>query len=273
MGTRFAALIVLPTFLALLLLVASPAVADVDISMVGYRTPDGSFQPTEDGGTIPLGSTLNIRVWADLYSCDPVTVDWDDGTVESISYGGTFAVNWYHTYNATGTYRILATDACSSVWNVAWITVGGVGLAIFDPSSDYFVPTLFGLGTGLAAVGSAIARPRGLQGPGVAQGAPPGDVHQPTEPRARSRLRPGALPSMAMNLVSYRDIPIGAPRQNPDPRIPIIPGQQTDLLTGVTGTCGHPLGYVAGGWFCLDPACPLIQPRGAEPWPRIVHEL
>jgi hypothetical protein len=31
------------------------------------------------------------------------------------------------------------------------------------------------------------------------------------------------------------------------------------------------LGFVAGGWFCLNPNCSLRQAE--QPWPRIVHGL
>jgi hypothetical protein len=66
------------------------------------------------------------------------------------------------------------------------------------------------------------------------------------------------LPSMVANLVLYQAIPTGAPQQA-DPRIQMKTGKPTDLNQLMTCMCGGRLGYVAGGWFCLNPACPLRQ--------------
>ncbi len=84
-------------------------------------------------------------------------------------------------------------------------------------------------------------------------------------------LQPETLPSMSTHVVSYRDIPIGAPRQ-PDPRIAMRSGEPTDVFTDPHCTCGGKLGYVADGWLCMNPACPLREAKN-DPFPRFVHGL
>jgi hypothetical protein len=233
-------------FLAVLAAIPGPAAAEADISITGYRTEDGSFYPTEDGGTIPVGAQLQIRVWVDLYACDPVTVDWGDGVEQSVNYGGTFALTWPHTYNEAGTYLIQATDACASSWSTATINVGLGGFAIFDPANELFIPTLLAVVLGIAALAQTGAKPRATAGG--------------TKPALfpRGTWTPGVPPSMAAHRVSYRDIPIGAPLQ-PDPRIGMVPGEATDVFQEMHCKCGGRLGYVAGGWFCLNAQCPKIQ--------------
>lgn len=252
------------------LFVASPADAATDISVQGYRT-GGGFSPTGDGGTIPSGAELDIRVWSDLYSCDPVTVDWGDGTVETLSYGGSFARTWLHTYAADGTYVIESSDPCGGVGDIATITVGGLGFGIFDPTGDLFLPTFLGFVLGIMALGLALgkaavpkARRPGLLGP-PAQAAPV------PRPPARRRLE-GIPASMVAHLVSLRDIPIGAPRQ-PQPRIEMVFGTPTDVGQRVTCTCGGRMGFTAAGWFCLDQGCPQRVPTPPGQLPRIVRGI
>jgi len=233
-----------------LLLAAPPARAAADVSIYGY-TVGGSWTPVENGGTIPVGATLEVHVWVDLYSCDPVTVHWGDGATETRSFGS-FMESFEHTYAAAGTYTISASDGCGA-GNTGVIHVGGGGgLGMLDPSSDTFMPTLFGLL--LAIMGVILA----FGGPKLPTAAPPSPP-APNPARPRRPFVPGVLPSMAMHLVWHSDIPPGAPVQ-PDPRIPMVPGQQTDVLQRMRcPSCGGNMGYVAEGWFCLNPQCPLIR--------------
>ena len=129
-----------------------------------------------------------------------------------------------------------------------------------------FLPTFFGLILGVMALGTSLGTPRtvprGKTG-GVATAA---QAWQP----ART-FQPGIPPSMASHIVSYRDIPVGAPRQ--DPQIPMRAGEPTVVFADPhCPACGGPLGYVAGGWFCLNPACPLREPKD-DPFPRFIHGL
>ncbi|HLE46295.1 MAG TPA: hypothetical protein VI915_04865 [Thermoplasmata archaeon] len=261
-----AAATLLVAVLAALLLASGPARASADVSIQGYDN-GGGFIPVGNGGSIPVGATLEIRVWVDLYACDPVTVRWGDGTTSTHSYGGSFAQTFTHTYDTAGTYTISASEPCGGSGNTGTINVGGGGFAIFDPSSEMFVPTLLGLIFGLMAIAMAFGGPR----------VPPPKPVDPAAvppPRPRPRLAPGIPADMVQHMVSYRDVPVGAPLQ-PDPRIAIEMGTPTDISQRVhCRTCGGPLGFVAGGWFCLNPQCPLRQPIApGEPWPRPVHGL
>ena len=42
------------------------------------------------GGTIPVGATIDFRVWVDLYNVDPVTIGYGDGASDSYSFNGAF---------------------------------------------------------------------------------------------------------------------------------------------------------------------------------------
>ena len=229
-------------------LVAAPAAsASADVSIQGYDS-GGGFVPVGDGGSIPVGASLQIRVWVDLYACDPVTVRWGDGTQSSQSFGGSFAKTFTHTYDTAGTYTITATEPCGGGGNAGTINVGGGGFAIFEPSSELFVPTILGLIFGLMALAMAFGGPR-------VPPVKPVDPNAAPLPRPRPRLIPGVLPSMVQHIVSWREIPIGAQRL-PDPRIPMVPGEPTDVLQQMhCPKCGGQLGYVAAGWFCLNPQC------------------
>ncbi len=262
-------------FLAVLafaiLMAAGRAEASADVILEGYKVNGGSFTPVSDGDTIPLGAQLEIRVFVDLYSCDPVTLNWGDGTVQTATYGGSFAEAWYHTYGAAGSYTIQATEPCGGTGKIKTINVGGAGggFAIFNPSGDYFMPSFLGVILGLATLGQALG---GAQLPRANPAAAPGPGSQ-AAPWNRKRLQPGIPASMISHLVSYRDIPIGAERL-PEPRIQMVAGQPTDVFQQVAcDECHGKLGWVAGGWFCLDPACPHNQHGPAEPFKRIVRGL
>ncbi len=236
--------------LALPFLLAAPARAAVDVSIQGY-TLGGSWTPVGNGGTIPLGASLEVRIWGDLYSCDPVTVRWGDGAQETHSFSG-FSMDLEHTYAAAGTYTITASDGCGSGSPGTIRVGGGGGVSLFDLGDPLFLPQLFGI---LFAIMGLVLAFNGPRLPAAPPAAPPA----PAPARPRRPFVPGVLPSMAMHLVWHKDIPPGAPVQ-PDPRIPMVPGQQTDVLQRMQcPSCGGQLGYVAEGWFCLNPQCPLIR--------------
>ncbi len=259
---RFPEAAFLLALLATLLLLAAPtARASADVSIQGYRM-GGGFTPIGDGGSMPLGASLEIRVWVDLYACDPVSVNWGDGVIQTRSYGGSFAQTWTHTYNRTGTFTIQAGEPCGGTGTRETVTVGGAG-NLLDPSNPMFVPTAVGAIGGLGALGLAAG---GARIPAKPPAAPPGGPPQP-RPVPRPRLQSGIPADWLLHHVSYRDIPVGAPRQ-PPPRIQMRPGEPTNLSQRMHCACGGDLGWVAGGWFCLSPACPLRQPET-----RIVHGL
>src|SRR2546426_8301066 len=147
-------------------IVVTPANASADVAMNTYTSPDGSRQFIEDGGTMPVGSTLEIGVFVSLDSCDPVTVSWGDGASGTKNYGGSLAENWQHTYNSPGTFTIHASEPCGSgtsqtrTINVA--SSGGLfgGGGLFDTSGSQFIPTIFGLIFGFIGLVLALANPR-----------------------------------------------------------------------------------------------------------------
>ena len=286
-------------------IVVVPAHASADVALNTYTAPDGSKQFISDGGTMPIGSTLQIGVFVSLDSCDPVTVSWGDGASGSRNYGGFLAENWQHTYNSSGTFTISASEPCGSgtgqTRTISVASSGGLfgGGGLFDTSGSQFIPTIFGLIFGFIGLVLALANPRIPVSASFdfdkqihqSSGSPftPTPINPttitPTEinpvqvdsrliiprtvtptmvvptPITPTGFDPAmtTLPSMVANLVSYSDIPTGAPRQD-DPRIKMDPGKATDLNQLVAcPTCGGRLGYVAGGWFCLNPACPLRQ--------------
>jgi len=168
-------------------IVVTPANASADVAMNTYTSPDGNRQFIQNGGTMPVGSTLQIGVFVSLDSCDPVTVSWGDGASGTMNYGGSLAENWQHTYNSPGTFTIRASEPCGSgTSQTRTVNVGsggglfgGGGLAPFDPSGSQFVPSIFGLIFGLIGLGLALGNPRipvspsfdpgksVLQGPGL----------------------------------------------------------------------------------------------------------
>lgn len=260
------AIVFLAAVLGLLVAASAPARAGTDANLYGYTTSDGGFTPLSDGGSMPLGATVEVHVWADLYSCDPVTVYWGDGTHDTMNFGGSFSETFTHVYASEGTYTIYALDCAGTGGNTATITVGGLGGSLFDPSSPMFLPTFFGLILGVMALGMSLGTPRTAPRGKTGGAATAAQAWQPAP-----TFQPGIPPSMASHLVSYRDIPVGAPRQNP--QIPMRAGEPTDVFADPhCPACGGPLGYVAGGWFCLNPACPLREPKD-DPFPRFVHGL
>ena len=258
------ALLVVALALGGLLLLAAPARASADVNLYGY-TNGGSFTPIDSGGSMPLGATLEVHVWADLYACDPITVSWGDGTSSSMNFGGSFSETFTHTYAAEGTYTISAQDCAGQGGQTATVVVGGLG-NVFDPSSAMFVPSVFGPILGLAALGMALGN-AGAAGASGAAASPSDAAWWHPE-----RFKSFAPPSMSTHWVSYRDIPVGAPPQNPD-WIQMRPGTPTNVFeTPRCPFCGGPLGWTAGGWFCLNPACPGRQ-GDASPLGRVVHGL
>ncbi len=252
-----------------LLTLAAPARATTDVNMYGY-TDGGSFTPLDSGGSMPLGATVEVHVWADLFSCDPIRVYWGDGSFEFMNFGGSFSETFTHTYAAEGTYTIYARDCSNVGGQTATIVVGGMG-NVFDPSSAMFVPSLFGPILGLAALGMAFGNPRGEDlRDALNDGTHPIPTKDWWHPE---RFRTFVPPSMSTHWVSYRDIPIGAIRQDPE-WIKMQLGKPTDIFqTPKCPFCGvGELGWVAGGWFCLNPACPHRNPP-EQPFPRIIHGL
>ena len=83
---------------------AAPANAYADISIQGYRGSSGSFTAVSDGGTIPSGAQLDVKVWIDS-AYGSIYIDWGDGTSDPVT-GTSWAVTKYHTYSKDGTYTI-----------------------------------------------------------------------------------------------------------------------------------------------------------------------
>ena len=243
------------------LLVAGDARA-LSVNVQGYRS-GGIFTPS-DGSSVPVGAELKIRVWVDLYDCDPVTVDWGDGSPpETQTYGGSFSRDWTHTYADAGTYTITATapgcsGGTSSGDRVVNVGMGGA-LGLLDPAGPVFLPALLGLIVGLAAVGVANRRvPGALPGGAPPPGGAGGPIPVPPGPPPPT-FRPGIPASMTEHFVSLREVPPGSPRQFDalaPPRIPLVPGTPTDISQPVPCQfCGGKLGYTVAGWFCRNPAC------------------
>jgi hypothetical protein len=236
-----------------------PPAAAVSLNMQGY-TSGGSFTFADSSWTIPVGATLEMRIWVDLMSCDPVTVDWGDGSpIEQRNYGSAFSGDWTHEYAAAGSYVITATENLCPGTNVDTLTVT-VGSSILDPAGPLFMPALVGVVLGIVGVGLANGKTPPAGGPrGRARGPGAGGPPVPP-PRPRLRLLEGIPASMVAHLVSLRDIPTRARLQHPTmqpPRIGIVPLEPTNLWEDVP--CQHgcgKLGYTVAGWFCTSPACP-----------------
>jgi hypothetical protein len=237
----------------------TPPAAAVSINVQGY-TSGGSFTFADSSTLIPVGATLKIRVWVDLYSCDPVTVDWGDGSpIEQRNYGGSFAGEWTHVYAAEKSYVITATEVLCPGTNVDTLTVT-VGSSLLDPSGPLFMPALVGVVIGLVGVGLANGKAPPAGGPRRRVGGPGAGGPPVPPPRPRLRLLESIPASGVAHLVSLLDIPRRSRLQYPvmrPPRIGIVPLQPTnvweekDCLHG----CGK-LGYTVAGWFCRNPGCP-----------------
>jgi len=256
-------LVAMATFLTMVPRVsAAPA-----ISVQGYDS-GGGFVFADGSSPMPVGATVEIRVWVDLDSCDPISVNWGDGSqTETQNYGGSLAKLWEHKYTKEGTYTITARESmCPGSLSITkQIVIGGIGF-LFDPASPLFMPVVFSLilaVVGLALANVKIALPRGRPG------APPQSTPAPV-PRPRLRYS-GITADMILHSVRLREVPPGAPMQYDPlngPKIGMVFGQPTNINQRVgCHACGSPLGYTVEGWFCLNPSCPLIG-QGPRGFPR-----
>lgn len=133
----------------------------------------------------------------------------------------------------------------------------GFGAGALDPSNPLFVPTILSIGFGFGGIAAANARPP----------VPTIQTTLPGRPSWWKPLRPGIPASMTANLVSLRDIPIGAVRLSP-PRTGMYQGRPTDITRQThCPRCGASSGYTVAGWFCLNPAC--ARPQAETHFPEI----
>ena len=133
---RFSIMVVLALFvgLAVLLLISSvPVKAQQDSSGFPSITVEsytyGGVMYEYAGGSIPVGATIDFRVWVDLYNVDPVKIGYGDGTSDSYSFDGAFTHDFYHAYQTAGTYGVVAympTDS-GTFDGGALATIGGGG--------------------------------------------------------------------------------------------------------------------------------------------------
>jgi len=267
--------VLLLSVVVFLIVAAGSVRAAPSINVQGYRI-NGSFTFTDGSTPIPVGAELEIRVWMDLGACAFV-VDWGDGSPLESSTGTGFAESFYHTYAADGTYTITVTeDVCpgTSV-STETIIVGGSFLGL-----DPFVVSYIGFLGGIFAIGIANGNPTQKRGGGLLAATPrgpggnvgPGVVPPPGGPQPQAPRRvfqTGIPPSKASHWISLREIPLGAPRQEP-PRIPIVPLTPTDVsATSPCQGCSQPLGYTVAGWFCRNPTCQLLQPGNRTAFPQV----
>ncbi len=249
----------------LMLVVLAPSVsAAPSININGYDY-QGSYVFTDGSSPIPVGASVRVRVWVDLYSCDPVTVNWGDGSpTESKNYGGSFAREWEHVYTSEGTYTIVATEGtCPGTSSTSRkVTIGGIGFPL-SPSSPFFVPTL--LSVIMAVIGLALANAK-INLPRTRPGGKP--VTEPVPPQ-KPKLR-GFTANMTRHMVRLQDVPPGAPMQYDPlngPKIEMEFGKPTDINKQVKCRCGGQLGFTVEGWFCMSHQCPLIG-QGSQGFPR-----
>src|SRR3989442_14971897 len=87
-------------------IVVVPAHASADVALNTYTAPDGTKQFISDGGTMPIGSTLQIGVFVSLDSCDPVAVSWGDVASGSRNYGGFPGGKLHHPHKSSSTPTI-----------------------------------------------------------------------------------------------------------------------------------------------------------------------
>ena len=261
-------IIIAPLSSIIILALATPVSAAPGISIQGYYS-GGSFTFNDGSYPIPVGVTLQVRIWDDFYACADAVVDWGDGMTPSTSGTGTgFASMYEHVYTQAGTYTITATqDLCPGTTSAKkTIEVGGFG-NIFDPSNPMFVIVLIVLVLVIIALllaNGRIGLPRTRPGLGQQQ---PAQTHQHPTPRPRL-VYSGINANMTKHLVRLREVPTGAPVQYDPlgpPHIPMRFGQPTNIDEIVRcPACGHRMGYTCEGLFCLSPQCPLIGtgPRG-----------
>lgn len=247
---------------------APPVSGAPGISIQGYES-GGSFTFNDGSYPIPVGVTMQVRIWDDFYACADAVVDWGDGTPPSTSGTGTgFASMYEHVYTQAGAYTITATqDLCPGTTSAKkTIEVGGFG-NILDPSNPMFFFVLIVLVLAVIALVLANGRiglPKARHGLGPQQ--QPQAPHRPT-PRPRLGYS-GINANMTRHLVRLREVPTGAPVQYDPlgpPHIEMRFGQPTNIDETVRcPACGHRMGYTCEGWFCMSPQCPLIGtgPRG-----------
>jgi hypothetical protein len=269
---RASVLIIVLAALLMSLLFMPAATAAPGISIQGYHT-GGSFTPNDGSYPIPVGVTLEVRIWDDFYACSDATVNWGDGTApDTGGTGSGFAQTYEHVYTAAGTYTITATqDVCPGLVSARKvIEVGGMG-NMFDPSNPMFFLIFFALILAVVALILANARitpprPRPGARPGSTPGAPQQNAPRPT-PVPRLGYS-GISANMTHHLVRLREVPPGAPVQYDPlspPHIAMQFGKPTDIDQHVNcHACGTKLGYTVEGWFCMNPRCPLIGtgPKG-----------
>jgi hypothetical protein len=252
--------------LAILAIAFAPAAdATFSVYIVGCTRKDGSscFQPAGSGvvygSAVPplyTGTTITLRIYADPginAGCPPTHVSWGDGTTTSAS---TSPGDHHHTYNAAGTYTILESDSCGHSGSTdAEISPGGAGL---DLNMGFLDPVF----TGLFALASAA----GLAFAFAPIRFPPG-FSAPREPTQAAHVAGAPRPQLATpashaeNMMSLADIPQGAYRF-PDQWLETSPGTPADPFTKlVCPACHFPVGYTTAGWYCRNPACPLINSK------------
>ena len=254
MQARLYRFIIVMGILAGIVFFAEPVRASsVSVSIQAYTENGGSSTRTYDGDTIPVGARLEVRIWFDLYGSDPVTIYWGDGTSDVVIIGVSFAKTVYHTYSTEGTYTIYATEGGGQQSTKQTINVGGTAGgsgSSLDFSGLKIVITIITFVASLGAIASM------LQNFSAKLGTTPG-TNPPSPWRPQQRLRPTISHSMARYLVTYDQVPVGAPVQNPE--LAVEMGRPTDIHEQPTCTgCSGPLGYHMNGWFCLSPNCSLL---------------
>ena len=79
----------------------------------------GGITTYYSGGSIPVGATIDFRVWVDLYNIDPVKIAYGDGTSDSVDFGGSFSYDFYHAYDKAGIVRARGFHA-DRFWYFYW---------------------------------------------------------------------------------------------------------------------------------------------------------
>jgi hypothetical protein len=112
---RVSIMVVLALFVGLvaLLLVSSVPVKALQdssgfpsITVESYTYGGVTYQYA--GGSIPVGATIDFRVWVDLYNMDPVKIGYGDGASDSFSFNGAFTHDFYHAYQTAASYIAVA---------------------------------------------------------------------------------------------------------------------------------------------------------------------
>jgi hypothetical protein len=295
-------LLVVSLSFAAVVVTASPARAQQDSSgfpsiTFEYYTYGGQQYELGCGGSdcpaIPTGATVDIRVWVDIYNCDPVTIYFgaQGAGSETVYYDGAFSMDFQHLYSEAGIYPVKAVmPTCPGSYDdVAPLTIGGSGSSAggglfgfsgpYDDSGLYpiAVPALLfalialAIAASASSVGTAGAAGTAQGGGRVGKrGAPPPPVPDSGYiPFTQPHL--DGMPFMeSTNWASLLDIPPGARRIDPG-RIPFVPGTPTDIGQApmCPDGCG-PLVYTVAGWFCPNPQCPEINTgQGLTAFPKV----